>query len=385
MAGFNDILKETAGATPPPLNSGKALLPPEMMQALMTKALNPNPQNTQDQKSEALMRMGFGMMQPVQPGQSPAGNIGQAMNSSINYLDASKRKDQDVALRQATTASTIQSQDMQRRAAEMSMQKMKQNYPIEYEILQNDLEVAKQKKNVGRVQELEAELLLADGGIALAKRVRAETEAMGLLPEQRRAAINASRAASGASAATTKVREAQLPGVTAQSATLEAQGDTAQRTAAIVGRMSDSDLLEWVSNTGKYARGTSITSTGAAQAVAKNIYSRLPFDSPLKQKYRSSADFETALITKKMGLDELKLVIAMYPFPEDMPDALRTKVTERVNELMGVGGGPAAGKGGVKPATQVEAHAQARAAISQGKPANKVNERLKSWGYQELN
>ena len=340
MPGFQDILAQTSGTDVPALNSGQAMLPPEMLQALMARGLNPNATNTPDQKSEALMRLGFGMLQPVQRGQSPAGNIGKAMEGSINYLDVAKRRDQEMAMKQATMASTMANQDSQRRTADMNRQKMEAMFPTEWAILQAD-------KDIKKVKQTEAAMLMENGAEQLAARVKAETEALGLTPKVRLAQINASNASAGASSAAAANARARLPGIEQDVAAKTYAAGSAQRLAEITGKMSDEELLAYTSGTGKFAKGTSVTAVGASQSVAKDIYSRLPADSALRSKYKSSAEFESAFINKKVGTDDLKLVASAYGSVDDMPPAVRREFEARVSELLGIKSGPTGG--GIPP------------------------------------
>lgn len=129
--------------TAPSLTPQQGVISPQQLQTMVGGALQPGGAPIpEDAKSAALAKIGIALMQPRMPGQSVAGNIGNAVGGGIDALGAAKKQAQDQAVQQATLASNVAAADVQRRQAETALEILRVEFPMKYAAAKLALEQA---------------------------------------------------------------------------------------------------------------------------------------------------------------------------------------------------------------------------------------------------
>ena len=139
LSGINPA----AMAKPPALNTGTPLVPQQNLQQAISSAMTPGGVALPDEdRTTALAKIGISLMQPRMPGQTVAGNLGNAANAGIDYADAAKQRAQKLAMEQAQLGSNVATQDTQRRTLEATLQQMAVKFPMEVAEIQQRLRKA---------------------------------------------------------------------------------------------------------------------------------------------------------------------------------------------------------------------------------------------------
>jgi len=148
----------------PNIPMGQPIVPEEAFKAAIARALGSEPPPLSgDQQSSVLGRIGAALMQPRQQGQSVAGNIGQAVSGGSQMADAMRQQNQATAMKQSELASTLETQQLNRRNAEMNMQILSAKFPVEFAEIQQRLRKATLEGNAAEVEAIKSELMKADG------------------------------------------------------------------------------------------------------------------------------------------------------------------------------------------------------------------------------
>lgn len=160
---------------PPALNTGTPLIPENTLRDAVARALSPvKPQPTDDDRMSALGRIGQALLKPRMPGQSVAGQFGDAAATGSQYLDAQRDKAAAENMQRATFATQAASADAARRTAETNLQMMAQKYPVEFAELQQRLRKSTLEGNVQEVEAIKAHLMKANGGEFIAQQIAAD-------------------------------------------------------------------------------------------------------------------------------------------------------------------------------------------------------------------
>jgi len=165
----------TLAAAPPGLTTGNPLIPEQNLNAIIAQALRPGgaPVNPRD-RSDAMMKLGTALMQPRQPGQSVAGNIGAAMQGSSDLLSQRRKENTALAIQQGQMANQVASADLARKKTNMNMQVMAATFPAEFQLMQQKLRQAMLAGKQDEVAFIKNTLMLENGAELLARTLRAE-------------------------------------------------------------------------------------------------------------------------------------------------------------------------------------------------------------------
>lgn len=156
LAGVNPIIN----APIPPLNTGTPLLPRSMVSDAVMRAMTPGGAPvTEDDKSNAIIKIGQGLMQPRMPGESTVGNIGKSIGGGIDYLDAAKARAQNTAAQQAGVGMQAMTSGAQANQMDAALQAMAAKFPMETAELQQKLKTLALEGKVAEYNALKAAIV----------------------------------------------------------------------------------------------------------------------------------------------------------------------------------------------------------------------------------
>lgn len=301
---------------------------------------DPNLQNS-------MLFMGAQMMQPIAPGQSGAGHLGQALATGASAYKMgeysqyqqqqqgaeSARKEREsaasVAASEATTARVRQTTGQE---AEL--------HPLNLDKTRLDLSKARTAEEVAKIER------------DLVKR-KADIEKS--IPD---AALRASRLAE-LDKVTAEVNEAKARTKNYDAAAALSGARTAKEQAEIdaLDGLSDEDKRAYFSKTGKFGSTANSAVVQQAEFWGK-IYDKLPIDDSDK-KGRTREQYQSYKLkqaNEKSILDTYAKLAQVLdpndPFLEDIRELVRAQVTSRKEQVRGDGKAPVAPKGEAKPATR---------------------------------
>jgi len=286
---------------------------------------DPNLQN-------AMLFMGAQLMQPVGPGQSPAGHVGQALATGASAYKMGEfsqyqqqMQGQEAARKERESQANIAATQAGTKRTEQTTSQEAELHPLNLEKTQLALSKARTEEEVSKIER------------DLARR-RAEIEKS--IPDERLRAA----------------RLAELDKVDAEVAEARARAENYRKAAGLAGartakeqqevdaidKLSDEDKIAYFSKSGKFASTASSAVVQQADFWGR-IYDKLPADDPdrkgrTREQYQS---YKLKQASEKSLLDTFaKLALVLDPNDEllnEMRELIKTQVSYRSSQSKGGG------------------------------------------------